>query len=217
MRLYGGYPGLFLLVTAVVVIPYNAIVLAVAHSGALTGKSGTAVSTLLLLDVINWVVIVPLISSLELQALVSVAESEHPSVGEVFRKALPVLPGVAAAVIITGICVVIGSFLIIPGIYLAVRLAVVAQTAAFEQTHWPNTLSRCWSMTRRNFWHVLGTLFAVLIVAFFIELVALSIVSSAGTPVRVVVSVIVSVITQSFLALTMATLYFDLRAREPLP
>jgi hypothetical protein len=205
VRTYLGYPSLFILLAAMVLVPYQLITLAINISGP----------TYVILLLVNLVVIVPLISALQMHALVAVAEHERPSVGTVFRNALPVLPGVAAAEIVAAIGILIGFIcFIVPGIYLAIRWAVVAQTAAYERTKWPTTISRSWSMTSRGFFHILG---AVLIVATLDLLVASLVtgfVSSAGYVVQVVVLVIVGTLTQSFGALVLAILYFDLRARE---
>lgn len=214
VRLYLRYPTLFILLAALILVPYNLLILLFGSSDLVTGTS-TAVGTYTLLALSTVVVVAPLISSLELQALVILGEGNHPHLGEVFRRALPVLLGVAAAQIIAGLLIVVGLFmLVIPGIYIAVRLAVVAQTAAFERTKWPTTLGRSWAMSQGNFFHVFGLVATVAILESLIATLIGDAFSSSPVAAQVVVAIVVGVLTQAFGALVLGLLYFDLRSRE---
>lgn len=215
LRLYWHYPMLFLALGALVVVPYEVGVLAVTHAGPL-GQGHTSAGTQLVLDLLILALIGPLVSALQLQALVMVGGGEHPSMLEIFRRALPVLPGVIAAEVISGIGIGIGFILLfIPGVYLAIRWSVVAQTAAFEQTQWPTTLRRSIEMTRGNFLRVLGLLILVAVLNLLVAGIIGSLVGTGSKPVQDVVGIALIVVTQSFTALTLAVLYFDLRSREP--
>lgn len=213
-RLYARYPTLFVLLAALILVPYEVLILIIGRSSLVTG-SGAALGTESLLALITLVVIVPLVSALELQALVALGEGQHPEVRKVFAQVLPVLLGVAAAQIIAGILIFVGFFLlVIPGIILSVRFAVVAQTAAFEQTDWPTTLRRSWGMSRGNFLHILGVVVAVAIIEYLVSSVVAGIFSGTSNGIQVAVLIAVAVVTQSFGALVLGLLYFDLRARE---
>lgn len=213
-RLYGRYPALFPLLAASVMVPYQLLIILFGNSALVTG-SNAAVGGVALVALISLALIAPLVAALELQAVVALGAGEHPELGTIYSQALRVLLGVAAAQIIAAIMIVAGLFLfIIPGIFAAVRLAVVAQTAAFERTSWPTTIGRSWAMTSGRFFHVLGVILAVALLNYLVGALVGSILSSASVTVDVIGTMAVAVLTQSFGALVLGLLYFDLRARE---
>ena len=68
-----------------------------------------------------------------------------------------VLPVVVAAQIVAGIGIGIGLLaFVLPGIYLLLRWAVVAQAAALENTDWIGALRRSGELVRGHYWHVFG-------------------------------------------------------------
>ena len=66
---------------------------------------------------------------------------------------------VAAADIVAGLCELVGLiFLVVPGLFAAIRFAVAAPVAAIEHVSWPDAIRRSIQLTRGNFWRVLGVL-----------------------------------------------------------
>jgi membrane-anchored glycerophosphoryl diester phosphodiesterase (GDPDase) len=214
VRLYAGYPGMFISLAALILLPYMLIVVAIGHAKALLGES-SSLDTLVLLQLIYWVLLLPLISALQMQAIVATTESARPRLWRVIRGALPAVPVVVAAQIMAGIGIVVGLMVfVIPGIYMAVRLAVVAPTAAFERQDWMSTLRTAWRMTRGNAWRVLGLLLVVGIVIEVLGDVLISLSSGATLGVQVAIAIVITVLLQTLQTLATALLYFDLRSRE---
>ena len=205
MGVYARRPLLFMFLAGVVIVPYEVAFLVVTASG-----TGVPVTVALLLALIELALVNPLIEALEMQVLIDLGSGATPRLGSVFGRALRALAVVAAAQIVVGLSVAVGFVLfLVPGIYIAVRLAVAAPVAAAEPTHWPGAIRRSVTLTRRNFWRVLGLL---AIQGFIIYLVALIV--GANSVAAVIVGLILAVLAQSFTTLLVSVLYFDLRARS---
>jgi hypothetical protein len=213
--LYRRYPLLFAILAAAVIVPYELIVLAATGYGPLRhGHENLGVSWLLLL--IRSSLITPLVSALHMHAVVTIAEGRRPRLAEVARRGAMVLPVVAAAEIVSGLGIFLGSIaLVVPGILLAVRWAVVAQAAALEGAGWVDALRSSRRLTTDHGWHVFGLLLLTGVlnsaVLFGSRSIPLGSSSGAGS---VAVGTTVETIVASFSALTLALLYFDLQARR---
>ncbi len=213
-ELYRRYPLLFFVLAAGVIVPYELIVLATTGTGPFS-RSAASVGAQLLLTVVDFVLIGPLISALHVHAVADVREGRDPQIAPVALRGLGVLPVVAAATIISGLGIALGFVaLIVPGIILAFRWVVVAQTAAIEHEGWLPALRRSRALTRGNYEHIFVFFIALTLIVFVPTLVV-----GAGfghhttTVASYVVGVIVQVFTSSFAALTTALLYFDLVVR----
>ncbi|MCW2980084.1 MAG: hypothetical protein JWO14_1811 [Solirubrobacterales bacterium] len=212
---YQRFPLLFLILAAGVVVPYELIVLAVTGAGPLSLRevSGT---TSLILDVIDMFLIGPLISALHVHAVQEIRDGTQPRLASVASKAVTVLPVVIAAVIISWLGIILGFVaLIVPGILLSLRWAVVAQSAALERGSWTDALRRSSELTRKNYWHVFGLLFLVGVIS---AVVTYGLVRAFGHPSTTVASFVagtaLQTVVRSFTALATALLYFDLTARS---
>src|ERR1035437_7752605 len=206
LRCYARYPVLFAVLALGVVVPYTLIVL-VANGAAPLGRQhggATAVLILLLLDLL---IVTPLISALFIHALVAVGEGRQPRLLEVAALGVRVLPVVAAA----GVGFLL---LIVPGVFLLIRWAVVAQAAAIERGDWLGALRRSGELTAGNYLHVLAVLVIVGLIALALEQAGAAIGGTSANLPQVVVIIALLTITRSFVALTTAVLYFDLVARK---
>ena len=211
--LYASYPLLFLALALVVVGPYELIVLAVTSTAPLQQSSSLTTAIILLL--VAFALVGPLVSALYVHAIVALGERRRATIASVGPRAIRVLPVVAAAQIIAGISIGIGFLLfIIPGVYLALRFAVVAQVASLEGTDWPGALRRSGELTRRNYARVLTVLVCVYAFNVVLTQIGIQIVGNASTVWTVLLGIAIATITQSFQALCSAVLYFDLRARS---
>jgi hypothetical protein len=213
--LYAGSPLLFLSLALAVVGPYELIVFALTSTAPPVRRSGSLETSLVLL-LIAFALVGPLVSALYVHALAALREQQRPSIASVGMRAIKVLPVVAAAQIIAGITIGIGFLLfIIPGVWLAIRFAVVAQVAALEETDWPGALQRSGALTRHNYLRIFALLLCVSAFTVVLTRIGVRIVGNNGTAAAVVLGVVVATLTQSFQALCTAVLYFDLRARTP--
>jgi hypothetical protein len=207
LSLYRRHALLLLGLALMVVAPFEVIVLALT-TNALVHHHSTSLGTVVILLLVEFALISPLVSALYVHALLGIANGERPSFGGVLLAGLRVLPVVAAAQIVAGIAIVVGfALFIIPGIYVTVRLIVVAQAAAIERTDWPGALRRSLELTSQNFWRICG-------LALVDYLVNITLSRLVGSSDDIVVAIAVATLAQSFLAITYAILYFDLRARH---
>jgi len=213
--LYGRYPVLFLVLAAAVIVPYELIAFAATGDGPYS-RADASLGVQLFFDFANWGVITPLVSALHVHAVADVRHDREPRIGSVARRGLKVLPVVAAATIAATLGMVVGfMLLIVPGIILFLRWAVVAQAAAIEREGWLAALRRSGRLARRNYGHIAAFLilagaiatapFGIGILLFGVEDRS-ALASIAGVGLRVVVA--------SFAALASALLYYDLAARS---
>jgi hypothetical protein len=226
LRLYRRHPLLFLLLAAAVVAPYELIELAVTKQGWLS-VSSRSVGTSFPLDLVQFALVGPLVSALHIHAVLMIGERRQPRLASVALKGLRVLPVVVAAQIVAVFGVALGLIaFIVPGIILAVRWAVVSQAAALEHEGWLPALRRSWALSSGSAAHIFWLLFATGLINGAIKLAATAAVvgdplsthsrtasSASGAP-TVLFAIVIYTITASFSALTLAILYFDLRARR---
>jgi hypothetical protein len=215
LRLYRRYPLLFLILAAVVIVPYRAIVLALTGAGPFgQGSLGFGVSSLL--DVTDLALVTPLVSALHVHAVSEVREGREPRLGLVARQGLRVLPVVAAASIVSWLGILVGLLLFIgPGIYLMLRWFVVAQAAAIEHEGWMPALRRSGELTEGRFGHVfLFFIYISLLTIIPGLLIGMGFGHDSTDAASFLVGVIVQVALYSFTALATASMYYDLRVRR---
>jgi hypothetical protein len=214
VMLYVRFPLLFLGLASAVVVPYQLVVLLVTKAAPL-GQQSASPGTLFTLLLVEFALVAPLVSALQVRAVLTIGEHEQPRFADVMRRSLKALPVVAAAEIIAGIGIGVGLILfIIPGLIVALRLAVVAQVAAIEQTDWPGALRRSFALTARNSWRILAILASIALVNLTLTNLGGAVIGTKAHPAEVVAGIAILVLESSFQALTLAVLYFDLRARE---
>ncbi len=212
-RIYGAYPALFAALALAVMAPFDLAVLAITGHGPLSSHQDAKYSLLSLL--IRSSLITPLISALHMRAVATIGDGSRPRLAAVAAGGLAVLPVVAAAEIVAELGIGLGFVaLIIPGIVLSLRWAVVAQAAALEHEGWLEALRSSARLTAEHYLHVFGltALAAVLSNVGLLAARALPLGSSTGLA-SVALGIGVDTVIASFAALTFALLYFDLKAR----
>lgn len=144
-----------------------------------------------------------------------IGAGERATIGQVALQGVRVLPTVAAAEIIASLGIAAGFVaLVIPGVFVLVRWAVVAQAAAIDNENWVEALKRSWSLTRGNWLHVFGLLFLAGLSVAVLRGLGLSATGTHITPITVVVGILIDTLARSFVALSTAVLFFDLVARK---
>jgi hypothetical protein len=216
LTLYLRHPILFLSLALAVVGPYDLIVLATTNAAPL-GQQSVSLSTVLILALVDFALVGPLISALQMQALEQIGRREEPNLPDVIARSVRVLPVVAAAEIVAGLGIFVGLILIVPGIVLALRWAVVAQVAAVEGTDWPGALRRSAQLTARSYLRIFALLFIVYLINLLLGNLAAQAAGTGHDAAQVALGIAVGTITRSFQALVVAVLYYDLRARLTLP
>lgn len=214
VRLFVRRPLLFLVLALVVVGPYDLLVLAITGASPL-GQGHSSAATDFILSLVDLALVGPLVSALQVHAVLDIGEGVRPKLTEILARGLRVLAVVAAAEIIADICIGVGLvLLVIPGIVLAVRFFVVAQAAAVEHTDWPGALRRSGQLVRGNYLRTFGIFVLITLVSLLLIDAAVAVAGSAAIAVQMVVIIFIEVIIRSFQAISTAVLYFDLRARE---
>jgi hypothetical protein len=213
--LYRRFPLLFLAFAAIVVVPYELIVLVATGAGPLAqGHLGFLGSKGLL--VADSFIVTPLISALHVRAVREIGDGGRPTFGATFRQSLPRLPVIAVAAGISGVAIGLGSLAFgFPGILLLAIWPVVAQAAALESGGPIDALRRSFNLTRGYRWHGLGLFFAASLIAGIPWLVLfLSLGHTATNAGTFLAGTAVQVVLRSFDALAGGLLYFDLVARS---
>ncbi len=212
--LYRRHPLLFALLALGVVAPYELIVLA-ATGATPFGQGNETVSAFLILALIDSAIVGPLISALYVHAVRRIGAGERPTIGQVALQGVRVLPTVAAAEIIASLGIAAGFIaLVIPGVILLVRWAVVAQVAAIDNENWVEALKRSWSLTSGNSLHVFGLLLLTGLTVALVRGIGLSATGTHVNVITVIVGILIDTIARSFVALSTAVLFFDLVARK---
>jgi len=215
-ELYRRYSLLFLVLAAAVIVPYELIVLATTGNGTFS-RADLSAGAWLFLTLANWALVTPLVSALHVHAVSEVSKGQEPRIGSVALQGLRVLPVVAAASVAAWLGIVVGFFfLIIPGVILLLRWAVVAQAAAIEREGWLPALRRSGDLANGSYMHIAIFLFMVGVLTgapFFIVGHAFFGSHDSGAA-PFLSAVVIRVLTASFTALAGALLYYDLLARE---
>lgn len=151
---------------------------------------------------------------------------EHAGVAESLRYAvgrlLPLLVAYFLVVIIVGLGLVA---LIIPGIWLAVKLSMAFPAVVFERTGPFAAIGRSWALTKGNWWRVFGTLLVVFLISFVLQIVLAAVAGgllAAGDSVsELAVAIVLTLVNLLALALTYplwasvtSVVYYDLRVRN---
>jgi hypothetical protein len=227
LRLYWRYPLLFLALGAVVIVPFDLIVLAASGRGPYLLDPGGGPHWLV--EVGDWVWITPLISALHIHAVATIRRGDQPHLRSVADAGFKVLPTVVPATVASGVLIGIGSgaavvqgvppglgvVLVIPGLVLTLRFIVVAQVASIEQSRWLRPLARSWELTARQWGHVIGffLLAGLVLVPLFLA-IWIPLHGQPTTPASFFGAVLVHIVLASFAALATALLYFDLQVRK---
>lgn len=208
-------PILFLALAAVVVIPWDAILLLVTDEGPLAlGHAGFITNNLVTLA--GFFFATPLISALHVHAVRELGGGRRPRLLPTFRQSLPALPVVVLATGVSGVAITLGFLaLAIPGLLLTLIWAVVAQTAALDGGGWIDVLRSSADLTKGHRWNVFWLLAAagVITIAPWLGLRA-ALGHSTTTVGSFAAGTALQVVLRSFEALVLAALYFDLKARQ---
>lgn len=211
--LYRRFPWLFLVLAAVVVVPYQALE-AIPALGLVHGPVEGLLS--FALTIADLALVLPLVSALHVYAVDDVRQGRRPTLSSVGRRGIASLSVVSPAVFLTWLGILAGTLaLVVPGVILYVHWAVVAQTASLGARSWREALDQSNRLTDRRNRHVfalLSLVFLITWVPFGVLIPLFGLKTTALAPF--LIRSVLDIATYSFTALATTFLYFDLVARE---
>jgi hypothetical protein len=212
----------FLVMALAVVGPIDLILFG-GFAGYLWSDYDGAVSPLagLLLAVEPLVLTIPLVTAVNVRAVMAIGRGERPPVWGSVRAGWNDLPAVSWAVLFALAGTALGFLaFIVPGIWLAISWAFAAQSVVVEGRRGTAALRRSFELVRGRWWRVFGIVLLLTLIAAAarsllaapLEAVARSADSGA---VYTVAQIVGDTIAYSVTALASTLLFFDLRARGP--
>jgi hypothetical protein len=158
---------------------------------------------------------VPLVTGAYARAVERYGAGEAVTVGIALRDGLRWFGAVFLALLLAGLAT-LGAFclLILPGLWLAVRLAFVGQAAAVDRAGATAAFRSAMALTKGSWWRVFGILALVTVVE-FIAVTLLSLPFAAvGGGAELAAAALIQALVTSISTVIQTLLFFDLRARR---
>lgn len=221
LRVYGRHAGVFILLSAAVVVPVHVVVEGI----GLERLSGPYDSTPTIAEaavptVVGFLVVMPIITAICIHALRSIAAGARPGAGEAFVYGFEAFTPLFFAVLIAAVGIAAGLLLfILPGVYLAVRWFFVPQAVVIDGARGVDALRESGNVVSGFWWRTFGlvvminlaaALPALLITAPFTGIAA----NTDDAIWSLVGTICAESVTAPFVALFSTLLYYDLRARR---
>ena len=211
--------GIFIALAALPVFP-AVVLLDGVWGGTLDDPDTARVAPQIVSFAVQTLVVAPLVTAMHVLVVLGLARGEHPAIGDALRSGLRVLPAVVVAVLLYTLAVALGFVaLIVPGIFLAVRLYFTAQAAVVDGARGTAALRRSWSLVEDLWWRTFGILIVLALLAGLLALPLGFVTQMVGQsadngPLFVLGTAIAQTVTLSFTALAGTILFFDLRTRK---
>jgi hypothetical protein len=217
---FRNFPALFA-IAAAIVVPVQLIVGGIGLDQLTSDYQDPGDTALLLVSTaVSYLVVAPLIAAATIHVLQTLAAGERPHPGRAIQAGLDVFAPVFVAVLLAGIAVAAGLVvLIVPGIYLLVRLFYVPQSVVIDGARGPEALRGSWRLSQGFWWRTALVILLANVVAFLpATLVVMPIEALAESADRQAISLAGAILTESltapFVAVVSTLLFFDLRARR---
>jgi len=158
----------------------------------------------------------PLVAALCAASITASVRSDPIHVGGAFRAAAPrFVPAILAVTLAAAVILLGFALLVVPGIYLAVRLYLTAQASVLDGLSPVAALRRSGELVDGEWWSTLGRLLLAGIVFGLIAIVAQAVGAALGNGALYVSAVVIGQAVAGSLAAIFGTLlFFDLRARK---
>lgn len=159
------------------------------------------------------------------KAISSAYLGEHTGVAESLRYALGRIVTLIVAFIVIGILLIPAFIaLVIPGVWLAVKLSMAFPAIVFERAGPLAGIGRSWTLTRGAWWRTFGTLVVIFLITWVMQIVlaaiAGGIAGGAGVGefgfaiIITIVNLITFALTYPLYAAVVTVIYYDLRVRN---
>jgi hypothetical protein len=220
-RLYGRHFRTIFGIALAIVTPVHLIVSGIGLEELTSGyRENDTAAELLIPTAVSVLVIAPLVAAAAIAVLQALSNGARPGFRQSIQMALDFFTPVFVAVLLTGVLVGAGVvLLVVPGIYLAVRLLFVPQTVVIDGARGPVALRASWELTRDFWWRIffaiaLANLVAGLPSLFIVALFQALADSADRQAISLAGMILTEALTTPFVALVSTLLFYDLRARR---
>jgi hypothetical protein len=149
------------------------------------------------------------------RAVAAEVAGEDPGVEQSYRFGFHRIWSVLLVSVLVGLATVGGLILlVIPGIYIGVRLAVSIEALVVEGRRGTQAMGRSWELVGGHWWHAFATLLVAWLLIGVVNAVITAPFSGAGWFVQAVAAAVATVVTLPYGFLFGVLLYLDLRARK---
>jgi hypothetical protein len=149
------------------------------------------------------------------RAVAAEAAGEDPTVEHSYQFGFARLGPILLVSILVGLAVLGGLILlVIPGIYIGVRLAVSIQALVVEGRRGTEAMRRSWALVGGHWWHSFGTLILAALITGVVNGVITAPFGSGAWFVQGIAAAVAAGVTLPYSALVGVLLYLDLRARK---
>jgi hypothetical protein len=149
------------------------------------------------------------------RAVAAEVAGQDPSVEQSYRFGFHRLGSVLLVSVLVGLAIIGGLILlIIPGIYIGVRLAVSIEALVVEGRRGTEAMGRSWELVGGHWWHAFGTIVVGGLLTGIVNAVITSPFGDTGWFAQGVAAAVATVVTLPYSALVGVLLYLDLRARK---
>lgn len=218
-KLFWKHKLLFLAITAIIAVPYIVVVDLIWGEELAAGGRDINWASFIVPTILGATVVPALITALHVVSLLRIAEGERPSVGEAFGLASDRAGAAIGTTVLYTLAVAVGLvLLIVPGIWLAVRLYLGAQVAVVDKLGPVDALRRSFELTRDRWWQTFGRmLLAGIVFGLVTAPLNIAVQLRDFDAVYVVLDVILQTIVLSLTALFGTLLFMDYHGHRHSP
>jgi hypothetical protein len=149
------------------------------------------------------------------RAVAAEVAGEDPSVEQSYRFGFHRLGSVLLVSVLVGLAIIGGLILlVIPGIYIGVRLAVSIEALVVEGRRGTQAMGRSWGLVGGHWWHAFFTLLVAALLTGIVNAVITAPFGATNWFAQGVAAAVATVVTLPYGVLVGVLLYLDLRARK---
>jgi hypothetical protein len=149
------------------------------------------------------------------RAIAAEVAGQDPGIEQSYRFGFARLGPILVVSILVGLATLLGLIvLIIPGIYIGVRLAVSTQALVVEGKQGTQAMRRSWDLVGGHWWHAAFTVLLAGLLTEVVNAVITAPFSAGAWFAQALAAAVATTVTLPFGALVGVLLYLDLRARK---
>ena len=225
LQLYRRHWRTLMAIAAVVVVPLTLVQYGIGHwfrghGQQLQGQvevstSFWAVASASLLAALVGLLLYQVLTGAITRAIATEVAGQDLGLEQSYRFGFARLGSILVVSILVGLATLLGLILfIIPGIYIAVRLAVSTQALIVEGKRGTEAMRRSWDLVGGHWWHAAFTILIAGLITAVVNAVITAPFSAGAWLVQGIAAAVATIVTLPYGALVGVLLYLDLRARK---